>query len=166
MVPHLGRSSALPKVKASQLEVHPLAELFPPIEGGEYGTRCNGEGGEFGLLCLDIKEHGVIHPIVLHEGKILDGRNRLRACEHVGVQPCFTEFASLHLGCSPAEYIWSENMSRRHMTADQRAAIAQLWQVKLEVAARGRSVANLQPGRTKPTPICELAKTPDRETDR
>ena len=166
MVRDAGRSSAAPKVKSITLEVHPLAALFPLIPTGEYGAMCKGEGGEFGLLCLDIQKHGLIHPIVLHEEKILDGRNRLRACQHVGVEPKYVEFASLNLKCAPEEYIWSQNMSRRHMTVDQRAAIAQLWHAKLANAAKERSLANLQRGRTKPTPISDQAKTPDRETDR
>jgi hypothetical protein len=146
-------------------DVHPLAGLFPLIEGGEYGTLCNGEGGDFGRLCLHIKEHGLIHPIVRHKGKILDGRNRLLACEHIGNAPTHVEFASLNLNCSPEEYIWSQNMERRHMTEDQRAAIFQQWNVKAAAAAKERKISNLQRGRTKPTPISELAKTPDREKD-
>jgi hypothetical protein len=51
------------------------------------------------------------------------------------------------------------------MTVDQRVAIAQQWNVKLAAAAKERKLSNLQRGRTKPTPISELAKTPDRESD-
>jgi hypothetical protein len=164
---HAAPTPVAPRRRAITItaEVHPLAELFPLIDGGEYGTLCNGEGGEFGRLCLNIKEHGLIHPIVRHEGTILDGRNRLLACEHIGVAPSYVEFESLNLGCSPEEYIWSQNMERRHMTADQRAAIMQQWHTKLAAAAKERKQSNLQRGRTKPTPISELAKTPDREQD-
>ena len=145
-----------------KFDVHPLAALFPLIPGGPYGTLCNGEGGDFGKLCLDIKDKGLIDPIVRHEGKILDGRNRWLACKVVGVKPNFVELSSLNLPCTPEEYVWSQNMTRRHLTADQRAAIAQMWQLQLASAAKERSIANLRRGKTKQAPP-ELAKTPDRE---
>ena len=63
------------------LEFHPLAELFPMIEGAEFGG-----------LVEDIKANGLRQPICLHEGKILDGRNRYLACEAAGVQPRFEPF--------------------------------------------------------------------------
>jgi ParB family chromosome partitioning protein len=32
------------------------------------------------------------HPVVRYQGKILDGRNRLLACERAGVEPRFEDF--------------------------------------------------------------------------
>ncbi len=45
------------------LEYHPAAALFPllPVDSQEFGE-----------LVEDIREHGLIQPIVLHEGKVLD----------------------------------------------------------------------------------------------
>jgi hypothetical protein len=47
------------------LKYHPLAELFPLLDGEE-----------FDALVEDIRVHRLHEAIVLHDGKILDGRNR------------------------------------------------------------------------------------------
>jgi ParB-like chromosome segregation protein Spo0J len=69
-----------PATPPADLEHHPAAALFPllPVDGPEFGELVN-----------DIGEHGLLQPIVLHEGKILDRRNRYRACQHAGVEPRF-----------------------------------------------------------------------------
>ena len=95
----------------AELEFHPAADLFPLMEVG---------GPEFGELVADIREHGLLNPIVLHDGKVLDGRNRYRACRHGGVEPRFVEWD----GESPTAHVLSLNLHRRHLTEDQRAAIA------------------------------------------
>ena len=60
----------------SEPEFHPLANLFPLMEGED-----------FDKLVQDIREHGLREPITLHEGKVLDGRNRHRACIAAGKGP-------------------------------------------------------------------------------
>ena len=49
---------------------------------------------------------------------MLDGRNRLAACEAAGVAPTFT----VHAG-DPVAYIVSANITRRHLNAGQRAML-------------------------------------------
>lgn len=95
-------------------ETHPAADLFPLMEGAELQS-----------LAADIKAHGLHNPIVLfgEGGKrlVLDGRNRLRACEMAGVAPS-TEF---WVGeGSPTEWVVSQNLHRRHLTTSQRAQVA------------------------------------------
>jgi len=91
------------------LTFHPLADLFPLVDGAE-----------FDQLVADIAANGLLEPIVLFEGRILDGRNRYRACEAADV-PC--EFR-LFDGDDPAAFVVSLNLRRRHLSESQRAMVA------------------------------------------
>src|SRR5262245_59019511 len=88
---------------------HDAASIFPLLEGEEFES-----------LKADILTRGLQEPIVLYEGKILDGRNRYRACLAVSVQPRFEQYR----GDDPRAYVWSLNFERRHLTREQRAALA------------------------------------------
>lgn len=96
-------------------ELHPLCTLFPRMADAE-----------FNALVQDIATNGLRQPIVLHEGMILDGGNRYRACIAAEVEPDFIE----HDGGNLVSFVLSANMHRRHMTPGQQAAIvasAQDW---------------------------------------
>ena len=89
-------------------ELHPLCTLFPRLEADA-----------FSALVEDIRANGLREPITLHDGMILDGGNRYRACLEAGVEPSFQEFA----GGNVASYVLSANLHRRHLTAPQRSVI-------------------------------------------
>ena len=91
------------------LEPHPIALLFPGL---------NAE--ELGLLAEDIAQNGQRHPIVLYQGKILDGVNRYRACRLRGIDPRVTQFDE---STTPEQYVVSANLVRRHLTSGQRATL-------------------------------------------
>lgn len=105
------------------MKSHPAAELFPLMEGADL------EG-----LASDIRAHGLLQPIVRLDGLVLDGRNRLRACELAGVEPRFVDWDQN--GVAPAEWVISANLHRRHLTQSQRAAIAAEARVLFEAEAR------------------------------
>ena len=90
------------------MELHPLCTLFPRLSGYE-----------FDCLKLDIKENGQREPIITHDGMILDGGNRYRACIDLGIEPSLMRFG----GDSIATYVLSANLHRRHLTSGQQAAI-------------------------------------------
>lgn len=97
------------------LELHPLCTLFPRITGNEFES-----------LKTDIASNGLRNPIVLHDGFILDGGNRYRACMEIGIIPETIEYDGGNL----VSYVLSVNMHRRHLSAGQQAAIvasAQDW---------------------------------------
>jgi len=109
------------------VKAHSLAELFPPLKGEAFDE-----------LVADIKANGLLNPIVQNDGFILDGRNRLRACELANIKPRFVQFASLKLNCAPEAYIWSQNIARRHLSDDQRAAISCQWRPQFEAEGRNQ----------------------------
>ena len=91
------------------MKPHPISEIFPAMEGAE-----------FDALVEDIKTHGLLHPLVMYQGKILDGRNRWRACEALGVKPKTTDYR----GDDPLGHVLSLNLTRRHLNESQRAMVA------------------------------------------
>jgi phage N-6-adenine-methyltransferase len=93
-------------------------------------------------LAQDIEKNGQQFPIVLHDGEILDGRNRFRACEHLGIAPEFKEYA----GDNPLSYVVSLNLHRRHLSESQRAMVA-------------ANIANMGAGRpTNNAQICAVSQ--------
>lgn len=121
-------------VGASAFPVHPAANLFPMLNGEDYTQ-----------LRDDIEKNGLLEPIWLCDGQLLDGRNRFRACEELGIEPKFQSYT----GDSPAAHVWSLNGVRRHLTKSQRAAIAveMLPHLEAEAAKRtgGRPPAGQKP---------------------
>lgn len=125
------------------LEFHPLANLFPLIEGEDFRDLCEG-----------MKAHGFRsgEEIVLFEGKILDGRNRYRAAVATGIiaedaDPKqgwhFCEFSTegvdglftqAEIDAGPLAFVIAKNLHRRHMDESQRAMVA----AKLASLTRGR----------------------------
>lgn len=79
------------------------------------------EGKPFTELVEDIKRHGLQSPIsILPDGRLIDGRNRLRACKEAGVKTAFVEVNPE----DPVAFAVSANKHRRHLTSSQLAALA------------------------------------------
>jgi N6-adenosine-specific RNA methylase IME4 len=112
-------------------QFHPLANLFPLMEGDE-----------FAALVEDVCANGLLVPIVLHEGMILEGRNRFRACEAAGVACRFEQYT----GDDPVGFVVSMNLRRRHLDESQRAMVA----AKLATMKQG--------ARTDLSPIGEMSQ--------
>jgi hypothetical protein len=111
----------LPVHPASDLPVHPASDLFPMMAPDRLSE-----------LTADIKQNGLVNPIVIHDGQIVDGRNRYVACRRAGVDPKTINWKEKYTGpMSLYEWIWSENGQRRHLTTDQIVMI----QVKLKKMA-------------------------------
>jgi len=111
-------------------DFHPVANLFPLITGDDFAT-----------LTEDIRTNGLLEPIWLHpDGRIIDGRNRYKACRASGVEPTFRTW---HGDGSLVEFVVSLNLHRRHLTSSQRAMAALEAESELakEAEARHRRAA-------------------------
>ncbi|WUI43247.1 ParB/RepB/Spo0J family partition protein [Streptomyces zaomyceticus] len=75
---------------------------------------------ELTALAINIQNNGLLQPIVLdRQGRLLDGRSRLAACERVGTEAAFTTYE----GNTPDIYVLSVNLHRRHLSKGQVAMI-------------------------------------------
>ncbi len=90
------------------MEKHPLAELFPEMPKEQFAS-----------FKADIKDHGQRLPITIYEGKILDGVNRERACQELGIK-LKTE---IYEDDDPLGFVISQNIQRRHLDKSQKALI-------------------------------------------
>jgi hypothetical protein len=87
-----------------------MAQLFPMMTDDELQD-----------LAEDIKENGLLHPIVVDaDGVLIDGRNRLCACEIAGVEPTYQTYQSIN-GHDAAAFIVSANLARRNLSKGQQA---------------------------------------------
>ncbi len=78
------------------------------------------EGDALDALVADIRANGLRDAITLYEDKILDGRNRYRACRDAGVEP---RFESPDID-DPLAFVIGKNALRRHLNASQRSMAA------------------------------------------
>jgi ParB-like chromosome segregation protein Spo0J len=89
---------------------HPFANLFPMIEGREFES-----------LRDDIAARGILEPIRLYQGMILDGRNRYAAAKACGYKFSAKNFVEWTGTLAEAEaWVISTNLHRRHLTAKQK----------------------------------------------
>jgi hypothetical protein len=127
------------------MDAHPAAEFFPMLGETEFET-----------FKADIAANGLHEAIWICDGKILDGRNRYRACVELGITPLFRTYT----GPSPVSFAWSQNGERRHLNHGQRSAIGVEMLPALQDEARKRQLAGLKRGSNPPVP----PKVGERET--
>jgi ParB-like chromosome segregation protein Spo0J len=94
-----------------EYKYHRFADAFPMMSALEYRE-----------LVADINAHGQREPITRYQQEILDGRNRDKACQELGIKPMYTDFEgndeeALALAISM-------NVVRRHLSQSQLAMVA------------------------------------------
>ncbi|CAM5403133.1 hypothetical protein AFEL58S_02067 [Afipia felis] len=129
------------------LKAHPLADLFPMMSPQEHAE-----------LVADMRTNGFRRgeEIILHDGLILDGRNRYRAAiaaglisededpRHYsadgapgGLKSIFVKFLPDRDG-DPLKWVLAKNLHRRHLNESQRAMVA----ARLATMEQGRPAAS------------------------
>jgi ParB-like nuclease domain len=128
-----------PTARKPSLEAHNLAKIFPPIVGDD-----------FDKLRDNIERNGLLEPIIMHEGKILDGVHRYTALFQLGnddkdiLKNCTVTFeyeiSHRKKKPTPLEYVIAKNDTRRHLTFEDRRDVAAKI-LKLDPSRSDRRVA-------------------------
>jgi len=111
---------------------HPFANMFPMIEGQEFEN-----------LKASIAKSGILEPIRLYQGMILDGRNRYaagKACDHPFTAKDFKEWT----GTIEEAEVWvlETNLHRHHLTAKQKQEMVRQ-RIKKSPGMSARQIAKL-----------------------
>lgn len=115
-------------------KVHPLASRFELIIGKAFDD-----------LVEAVRRAGTVAAVEFHEGLLIDGRNRVRAVEELRRQGVEIELPTTEWQPKGdetlAEHIYSVNVNRRHLTADQRVAHAIEFLPIIRQSRQGRQAA-------------------------
>lgn len=98
---------------------------------------------EMDRMVRSIKHNGLLDPIAVHGAVLLDGRNRLMACNLAGVDPIYFEVATE----DPVGWARAKNIDRRHLSMDdiKQAIRDEMDYVKeIAIAAKQRSVTGIK----------------------
>lgn len=103
-----------------ELKRHPLSQEYRDITGPAWYS-----------FTLKMRRIGYLSrlPIIIHDGMVLDGWQRLRSCIELDIEPSTD---TLPEGNDPRGYVETVNDERRHETADERS---------VRIAARRERVA-------------------------
>jgi ParB-like chromosome segregation protein Spo0J len=112
------------------VEFHPVASIFPMMSAEE-----------FKALKKSIQTNGQRVPIYTHEGKIVDGRNRYKACMDLGVKPRFEEWNGVGL---LVDFVWDLNAERRQLTDGAFQIAAGKYAIEREAEAGRRELSTLR----------------------
>jgi ParB-like chromosome segregation protein Spo0J len=82
---------------------HPIANKYPLLSDAELQEMAD-----------DIKDRGLLHPIIMLRGKVLDGRNRWIACDLAGVERRVEQYDGDTSDEALEAFVHSCNDQRRH----------------------------------------------------
>jgi ParB-like chromosome segregation protein Spo0J len=94
------------------MEIHEVCNIFPMMSPKEFED-----------LKEDIAENGVLMPIWTYHGKVIDGRNRVKAVEELGLGIQYKTKEWRGRECELVSFVVSLNKHRRHLTQSQLACV-------------------------------------------
>ncbi|MBT3381441.1 MAG: ParB N-terminal domain-containing protein [Lentisphaerae bacterium] len=139
-------------VDPATLEPHPYADLLPYMRESQFAE-----------LKESIELDGPQNPIVLFQGKILDGRNRAKACQELGVFVPAFEFLSSEQRA--LVYVLSANQHRRDLTASQRAAVAVDILPEISEDVNRKRIEKIRQARLATSGNQTMANSPESDTN-
>jgi protein gp37 len=101
---------------------------------------------DFAKLVKSIRDDGLLEPILVYDGEIVDGRHRFLACERAQVKQKYTKLSGSHE--KMRRIVLARNDARRHMTTSQRAMAA----AKLAELERGNPGPRNSKGKFESSP--------------
>lgn len=91
------------------MKVHEAALILPKMSASDFAE-----------LKASIKANGLLDPIVLLDGMILDGIHRAKACAELKLKPETIQFT----GDDPLAFVLAKNLHRRQLNESQRLMVA------------------------------------------
>lgn len=122
-------------------EFHEVASIFPMMSESEFAG-----------LIEDIRKNGQREPVWIHEDKIVDGRNRYRACLELDIPVAVREWDGKG---SLVDFVVSLNFHRRSLNEAQRAMVGDKIKHIFVEEARQRQVEKLKQGNKSPLPLIQ-----------
>jgi phage N-6-adenine-methyltransferase len=90
-----------------------IVSIFPSMGEAEYAD-----------FRADVEANGLLSPITVWRGEVVDGRHRARACSELGIEPRCTELPDAWGQERVVRHIVSLNLHRRHLDTSQRGLVA------------------------------------------
>ena len=111
-----------------KLVIHEFANLYPMLSEEELQEMAD-----------DIAQNGQQNPIIVKDGVLIDGRNRLAACKLAGIEPWIQEHDGDIDESGIKSLILSLNNNRRHLSKGQKAMSVAIAYPDPEKGGRGKS---------------------------
>lgn len=136
-----------------EYDFHIIANIFPLMSSDELEN-----------LEESFRKNGYLrqYPILLFEGKILDGRNRYFLSQKLKITPFFENFEGSYE--EALDFVWSSNHNRRHLSSVQRTLAAQEYHKIQSELAKKRKEATQLIGRTEDNKPKFKSSDPDSES--
>lgn len=135
------------------MEIHEVANIFPMMNEEQYAVLLN-----------SIKKKGQKIPIWVYQGKIIDGRNRYKACQELGIKPKIQEWDG---DGSLVEFIMALNLERRDLSLIEKIEVAKKAKPLLAEEAAKRQKATQTLPRDKDgkfsKPVGDSSPSPDKQ---